>query len=66
MLDPRVRKFHSAYQVTCRWTDWESMVQIAVKGMRAAELMSGRFVDASVYFNSMLTAEWDLLLHARQ
>ncbi|HEX3020392.1 MAG TPA: ABC transporter substrate-binding protein [Chitinispirillaceae bacterium] len=47
------------------WTDWEAMVQIAVKGMREAgiDIREG-FVDASIYFNSLPTADWDLILHA--
>ncbi|MFP4012934.1 MAG: ABC transporter substrate-binding protein [Chitinispirillaceae bacterium] len=47
------------------WTDWEAMVEIAVKGMRNAgiDVREGP-VDASVYFNDMPTGKWDLLMHA--
>jgi len=47
------------------WTDWEAMVSTAVKSMREAgiDIREG-FVDASVYFNSLPTGDWDLLLHA--
>ncbi|NLP01913.1 MAG: ABC transporter substrate-binding protein [Fibrobacter sp.] len=66
MLDPKGKKIPTLLiRSPAGWTDWESMVQIAVKGMRAAGIdVREGFVDASVYFNSMPTAEWDLLLHA--
>ncbi|MFP4164131.1 MAG: ABC transporter substrate-binding protein [Chitinispirillaceae bacterium] len=47
------------------WTDWEAMVEIAVKNMREAgiDVREGP-VDASVYFNDMPTGKWDLLMHS--
>lgn len=66
MLDPKGQKVPTlSIKSPAGWTDWEAMVQIAVKGMRAAgiDIREG-FVDASIYFNSLPTADWDLILHA--
>lgn len=66
MLDSKGQKVPTlSIKSPAGWTDWESMVQIAVKGMREAgiDIREG-FVDASIYFNSLPTADWDLILHA--
>ncbi|MBN1306404.1 MAG: ABC transporter substrate-binding protein [Chitinispirillaceae bacterium] len=45
------------------WSDWESMVQIAVKGMRAAGIdVREGFVDASLYWSCMPVGDFDLLM----
>lgn len=66
MEDAKGNKLPTLYiKSPAGWTDWESIVQIAVKGMRDAGIdVREGFVDASVYFNSMPTGDWDLLLHA--
>jgi peptide/nickel transport system substrate-binding protein len=46
------------------WTDWESMVKIAVKGMREAGIDAREgFVDAALYWQSMPAGDFDLLMH---
>ncbi|MDG5814084.1 ABC transporter substrate-binding protein [Chitinispirillales bacterium ANBcel5] len=46
------------------WTDWESMVRIAVRGMRAVGIdVREGFVDASQYWQVMPVGEFDLLMH---
>ncbi len=45
------------------WSDWEAMVQIAVKGMRAAGIdVREGFVDASIYWSSIPTGDFDLIM----
>ena len=45
------------------WSDWESMVQIAVKGMRAAGIdVREGFVDASLYWSCMPVGDFDLVM----
>lgn len=45
------------------WSDWESMVQIAVKGMRAAGIdVREGFVDASLYWQCMPVGDFDLVM----
>jgi len=47
------------------WTDWEAIVKIAVKSMRAAGIdVREGFVDAGIYWQSMPSGDFDLLLHA--
>ena len=46
------------------WTDWESMVKIAVKNMRAVGIdVREGFVDASLYWQAMPFGDFDLLMH---
>ncbi len=46
------------------WTDWESMVSIAVKGMREAgiDVRKGA-IDAALYWQAMPAGDFDLLMH---
>lgn len=46
------------------WTDWEAMVKIAVRGMRAVGIdVREGFLDAGQYFQSMPTGDFDLFMH---
>ncbi|MFP4416031.1 MAG: ABC transporter substrate-binding protein [Fibrobacterota bacterium] len=46
------------------WTDWESMVSIAVKGMREAGIDARKgAVDAALYWQAMPSGNFDLLMH---
>lgn len=46
------------------WSDWESMVKIAVKDMRAVGIdVREGFVDASLYWQAMPFGDFDLLMH---
>jgi peptide/nickel transport system substrate-binding protein len=45
------------------WTDWESIVRIAVKGMRAAGIdVREKFVDASLFWGALYAGEFDLIM----
>jgi peptide/nickel transport system substrate-binding protein len=45
------------------WTDWESIVRIAVKGMRAAGIdVREKFVDASLFWGSLYAGDFDLIM----
>jgi peptide/nickel transport system substrate-binding protein len=45
------------------WTDWESIVKIAVRGMREAGIDAReRFVDASIFWNDIFQGEFDLIM----
>jgi peptide/nickel transport system substrate-binding protein len=45
------------------WSDWESIVRIAVKGMREVGIDAReRFIDASVYWGAQATGEFDLIM----
>ncbi|MBN1760772.1 MAG: ABC transporter substrate-binding protein [Chitinispirillaceae bacterium] len=45
------------------WSDWESMVTIAVKGMRAAGIdVREGFVDAGLYWQCMPVGDFDLVM----
>jgi peptide/nickel transport system substrate-binding protein len=46
------------------WSDWEAMVKIAVKGMRAVgiDIREG-FVDASLYWQALPFGTFDLLMY---
>ncbi|WP_238551792.1 ABC transporter substrate-binding protein [Candidatus Symbiobacter mobilis] len=46
------------------WSDWEAMVSLAVKGMRAAGIdVREGFVDASLYWPALPTGDFDLIMH---
>ncbi len=46
------------------WTDWESIVRIAVDGMRAAGIDAReRFIDGSVFWQSTATGDFDLIMN---
>ncbi len=46
------------------WTDWESIVRIAVKGMRAAGIDAReRFIDGSVFWQATATGDFDLIMN---
>jgi len=45
------------------WTDWESIVRIAVKGMRAVGIDAReRFVDASLFWTALYGGDFDLIM----
>jgi len=46
------------------WSDWEAMVRIAVKSMRAVgiDIREG-FVDSNIYWQSMPFGNFDLIMH---
>jgi peptide/nickel transport system substrate-binding protein len=46
------------------WSDWEAIVTIAVKGMRAAGIdVREGFVDAGLYWQSQPSGDFDLEMH---
>lgn len=46
------------------WTDWESIVRIAVKSMRGAGIdVRERFVETSVFWNALYEGDFDLIMH---
>jgi peptide/nickel transport system substrate-binding protein len=46
------------------WSDWESIVRIAVRGMREAGIDAReRFVDASLFWNALFQGEFDLIMN---
>jgi peptide/nickel transport system substrate-binding protein len=46
------------------WSDWESIVRIAVKGMRAAGIDAReRFVDASIFWQALFAGDFDLIMN---
>lgn len=46
------------------WSDWESMVRIAVRGMREAGIDAReRFVDANLFWNDLFKGEFDLIMN---
>lgn len=45
------------------WTDWESIVSIAVRSMRAVGIdVRERFVDASLYWQGLYAGNFDLIM----
>lgn len=45
------------------WSDWESIVKIAVRGMREAGIDAReRFIDASLFWNAGFTGDFDLIM----
>jgi peptide/nickel transport system substrate-binding protein len=46
------------------WTDWESIVRIAVKDMRAAGIDAReRFIDGSVFWQATAMGDFDLIMN---
>ena len=46
------------------WTDWESIVRIAVKSMRAVGIdVRERFLDTSLFWNALYEGDFDLIMH---
>lgn len=46
------------------WTDWESIVKIAVKGMRAAGIdVREHFEDASLFWSELYAGKFDLIMN---
>jgi peptide/nickel transport system substrate-binding protein len=46
------------------WSDWESIVRIAVKNMRDAGIdVRERFVDASLYWPALYAGDFDLIMN---
>jgi peptide/nickel transport system substrate-binding protein len=45
------------------WTDWEAIVRIAVRSMRAVGIDAReRFIDAAVFWQSTVTGDFDLIM----
>ena len=45
------------------WSDWESIVRIAVKSMRAVGIdIRERFVDTSLFWNALYEGDFDLIM----
>jgi peptide/nickel transport system substrate-binding protein len=45
------------------WSDWESIVRIAVRGLREAGIDAReRFIDASIFWNDIYTGEFDVIM----
>jgi peptide/nickel transport system substrate-binding protein len=45
------------------WTDWESVVRIAVRSMRAVGIDAReRFIDASLFWNAVFGGDFDLIM----
>jgi peptide/nickel transport system substrate-binding protein len=46
------------------WSDWESIVRIAVRGMREAGIDAReRFIDANIFWNDLFKGEFDLIMN---
>ncbi len=46
------------------WSDWESIVRISVKSMRAVGIDAReRFVDASLFWNALFEGDFDLIMN---
>jgi peptide/nickel transport system substrate-binding protein len=46
------------------WSDWESIVRIAVKSMRSVGIDAReRFVDASLFWNALFEGDFDLIMN---
>ena len=46
------------------WTDWESIVRIVVKSMRAVGIDAReRFVETSLFWNALYEGDFDLIMH---
>jgi peptide/nickel transport system substrate-binding protein len=46
------------------WSDWESIVRIAVRGMRASGIDAREnFIDASIFWNDLFKGEFDLIMN---
>ncbi len=46
------------------WSDWESIVKIAVRGMREAGIDAReRFIDANLFWNAGFTGDFDLIMN---
>jgi peptide/nickel transport system substrate-binding protein len=45
------------------WTDWESIVRIAVKGMRAAGIdVREKFIEANLFWGDLYSGNFDLIM----
>lgn len=46
------------------WTDWESIVKIAVRGMREAGIDAReKFVDGNVFWNQLFQGDFDMIMN---
>ncbi len=65
MVDAKGNRVPTLYiQSPAGWSDWEAMVSIAVKGMRAAGIdVREGFVDASLYWPALPSGDFDLIMH---
>ncbi len=64
MRDKSGKKLETVYiKSPTGWTDWESIVRIAVKGMREAGIDAReRFVDASLFWGALYSGDFDLIM----
>jgi peptide/nickel transport system substrate-binding protein len=67
LLETRDKNGQKLPTVTIRsptgWSDWESIVRIAVKSMREVGIDAReRFIDASIYWGAQATGDFDLIM----
>ncbi|MFZ5896548.1 MAG: ABC transporter substrate-binding protein [Myxococcota bacterium] len=64
MLDAQGKKVPTVYvKSPTGWTDWESVVSIAVRSMRAVGIdVRERFVDASLFWQALYAGNFDLIM----
>ena len=65
MVDAKGNRVPTLYiKSPAGWSDWEAMVSIAVKGIRAAGIdVREGFVDASLYWPALPSGDFDLIMH---
>lgn len=65
MRDKSGKKLPTVYiKSPTGWTDWESIVRIAVKGMRAVGIdVRERFVDSSLFWTALYGGDFDLIMN---
>lgn len=65
MRDKTGKKLPTVYiKSPTGWSDWESIVKIAVKGMRAAGIDAReKFVDASLFWTALNAGDFDLIMN---
>jgi peptide/nickel transport system substrate-binding protein len=46
------------------WTDWESIVRVAVRSMRAVGIdVRERFIDGNLFWNAVFSGDFDLIMY---
>ncbi|HSQ41557.1 MAG TPA: ABC transporter substrate-binding protein [Fibrobacteraceae bacterium] len=65
MVDKTGKKLPTLYiKCPAGWSDWEAMVTIAVKSLRAAGIDAREgFVDAGLYWPALPSGDFDLIMH---
>jgi len=65
MVDAKGKRVPTLYiKCPAGWSDWEAIVKITVKSFRNAGIdVREGFVDAGLYWQSLPTGDWDLILH---